>query len=209
MSETAHPDLNLTPDMATEAEVLPPLNPKRPPRFSTSRLTMIAMMAAVIAIMAQIAIPSTVPVTLQTAAMFCCIIILPPRDALPAICTYILLGAIGLPVFANFKGGFGVLLGPTGGFILGMIFGTYIGGLLLRGRYSLPRAVTACVIADAVCLILGALQFSLVMSTSVKAAFALACLPYIPFDILKLVLFLPLAHKVRSRLQKQYPRNFV
>lgn len=88
----------------------------------TRDMMYISIMTAIIAICSWISIPSTVPFTLQTLGIFTAIGILGGKRGTLAVLTYILLGAIGAPVFAGFNGGIGILLGTTGGYIIGFLF---------------------------------------------------------------------------------------
>lgn len=85
------------------------------------RLLLISMMASVTAVCAWVTIPMAVPFTLQTFAVFLTLILLGGKDGTFAIALYIAIGATGLPVFSGFKGGIGVLAGPTGGYIVGFL----------------------------------------------------------------------------------------
>ena len=91
-------------------------------QFRVVDLTYMAVCAALIAICAWITVPAAVPFTLQTFAVFCVLGLLGGKRGTVAILVYILLGAVGLPVFSGFNGGIGALLGTTGGYILGFIF---------------------------------------------------------------------------------------
>ncbi|MBR1478736.1 MAG: biotin transporter BioY [Lachnospiraceae bacterium] len=82
----------------------------------------IAIGAALMAVCSWISIPFVVPFTLQTFAVFLTVNLLGGKRGSISVLVYILLGAVGLPVFANFKGGLGALLGTTGGYIIGFLF---------------------------------------------------------------------------------------
>jgi biotin transport system substrate-specific component len=88
-------------------------------KLATVDLVYIALMTALIAICAWISIPTTVPFTLQTFGVLCAMGLLGGRRASLAVLLYLLLGAVGLPVFSGFRGGVGVLLGVTGGYLVG------------------------------------------------------------------------------------------
>ena len=90
-------------------------------KFRVVDLTYMAVGAALIAVCSWISIPSTVPFTLQTFAVFCVLSLLGGKRGTVSIVIYILLGAVGMPVFAGFTGGIGILLGTTGGYIIGFI----------------------------------------------------------------------------------------
>ena len=109
-------------------------------RFSTLDLAYIAVGAALIAICSWISIPMAVPFTLQTFAVFAILLLLGGKRGTMSILTYVIMGAIGLPVFSGFTGGVGVLLGKTGGYILGFIFTGIIFLLLTRNHKGRPAS---------------------------------------------------------------------
>ena len=92
-----------------------------PSRLRTLDLTYIALSAVLITVCAWISIPAPVPFTLQTFAVFFALLTLGGRRGMLAILTYLMMGTVGLPVFTGFHGGLGVLLGATGGYLLGFI----------------------------------------------------------------------------------------
>lgn len=157
--------------------------------FSARELCYIALFAAVIAISAQIAIPAAIPFTMQTFAVFTCIGLLGLKCGTAAICVYILLGAVGLPVFTAFQGGIGVLFSVTGGYILGFIPAALISGVLIkrfgRGVLSLSASMTVGMV---ICYFFGSLWFCILHGASFAAAFTSCVFPFVPFDIIKIAL---------------------
>ena len=101
-------------------------------KTKTRDLVFIALAAALITVCSWISIPLTVPITLQTFAIFTVVGLLGMRRGTIAVLIYILLGAVGIPVFSGFKGGIGALLGNTGGYIIGFIFSALLTGALLK-----------------------------------------------------------------------------
>lgn len=91
-------------------------------KLKTIDLAYMAVGAVLIAVCSWISIPSAVPFTLQTFAVFCVLGLLGGKRGTISIAVYILLGIIGIPVFSGFRGGFGVIIGTTGGYIVGFIF---------------------------------------------------------------------------------------
>ena len=94
------------------------------PRFRTLDLAYIALFAVLMAVCAWITIPLPKPLvqfTMQTFAMFMALTVLGGRRGLYTMLVYLLLGAVGIPVFSGFRGGIGVLLDTTGGYIIGFV----------------------------------------------------------------------------------------
>ena len=98
--------------------------------MKTKDLTKIALFVAVLTVSAYITVPFVIPFTMQTFAVFLACFMLGGVKAFVAILVYVLLGAIGLPVFPGFKGGAGALLGPTGGYIVGFLFSALVYGAI-------------------------------------------------------------------------------
>ena len=120
----------------------------------------ISLMAALICVCSWITIPSMVPFTMQTFAVFCALLLLGGKKGTAAIGLYLFMGLIGLPVFSGFRGGIAHLIGPTGGYIIGFLFSGIIYTLLeplLSGRKALRWIVLA--LSQIVCYLIGTLWF--------------------------------------------------
>lgn len=173
-------------------------------RSKTLTLTYIALSAALIAVCSWISIPTTVPFTLQTFAVCLVTALLGTKRGIFAVIVYICLGAVGFPVFSGFKGGFGVLLGTTGGYIIGFIFTALIVGLVVDklGR-SIPVMAAAMVIGIAVCYIFGTAWFMLVYTSQTGTVGLMTVLgwcvfPFIIPDIIKIVVATILADRLHK-----------
>lgn len=160
---------------------------------SVLNLVYIAMFTAVIIICSQIQIPAAVPFTLQTLAIFTAGGILGCKRGFISVLIYVLLGLIGMPVFSGFKGGAGVLFGPTGGYIIGFIFTVLIVGFFAdnfgRVVWSL---VVSMVLGLLVCYLFGTIWFVIVYNNSisgmsVSSALMMCVVPFLPFDALKIL----------------------
>ena len=88
------------------------------PKISIRDIAYIAVFTALMAVCSWISIPTAIPFTLQTMGVFLAVGLLGGKRGTLAVTAYVLLGAVGAPVFANFSGGLGVLMGQTGGYIL-------------------------------------------------------------------------------------------
>ena len=91
-------------------------------RGSTRSIAFVALTIALMGVSAWVAIPfGPVMLTLQMFALMFALLALTPRECLAAIAGYLALGAVGLPMFSGMRGGIGMLLGPTGGYLWGYV----------------------------------------------------------------------------------------
>ncbi len=165
-------------------------------------LVYVAMFAAIITICAQIQIPAAVPFTLQTLGVFTAGGMLGWKRGTLSVIVYVLLGLVGVPVFAGFTGGAAVLFGMTGGYIIGFIFTALIVGLM-RDKLGTKIWVLALsmVIGLIVCYIFGTIWFMIVYNTSsgsmnLITALGMCVVPYLPFDALKIVAAVIIVNRV-------------
>ncbi|MEZ7197610.1 biotin transporter BioY [Pseudodesulfovibrio karagichevae] len=163
-----------------------------------------ALMAALIGAGAYLIMPiGPVPVSMQPFFIFLAGYLLGPRHAVLAMGLYLLAGIIGLPVFAGGKSGLGYLLGPTGGYLIGFLGTAFLCGLARTREGGLPwlRGTLAGLAAVGVAYLTGAVWLKFVLSLTWTKAVALGVLPFIPWDMLKVVVALACArHMVRLRL---------
>ena len=169
----------------------------------TRNIALIAFMAIFIAVSSWIAIPMVVSFTMQTFAIFFALRLLGGKKGLIAIVLYILLGVIGLPVFANFKSGLGVLVGPTGGYIWGFVACALI--YMIFERFLDNKLVLYSVMFGGliICYLLGTVWFVFVMGRDGKSisfieGLLLCVVPFIIPDVIKIILANVLAEKVLS-----------
>jgi biotin transport system substrate-specific component len=173
----------------------------------TADMAYIALFAVLMAVCAWISIPMTVPFTLQTFSIFAALGILGGRRGTYAVAVYLLLGAAGLPVFSNFQGGLGVLLGTTGGYILGFLCAALLYWLLTaRLGSSLPVSVLAMVLGLMVCYAFGTAWFLVVYARTAGGVGLLTALgwcvfPFILPDLAKLTLAVLLSQRVGKYLK--------
>ncbi|MEE8721888.1 MAG: biotin transporter BioY [Eggerthellaceae bacterium] len=170
--------------------------PMKPLLDTTSRarsLAFIALAVALIAVSAWVTIPiGPIPLTLQMFAITLAILVLAPKQAIAAIACYLLLGAIGVPVFSGMRGGIGVLAGPTGGFLIGYLFGVALASVVLalfrrRGFDNLAVSILSGVIFTLVAYLCGWAQYMVVAHVGAAASFAVTVAPFIVVDLVKIV----------------------
>ncbi len=167
-------------------------------------LTYTAMFTSLIVVCSQICVPTPVPFTLQTLAVFLAGGLLGWKRGTLSVAIYILLGIAGVPVFAEFSGGLRVLLGMTGGYIIGFLFTAAAVGFMCEklGRKLWVLGVSM-IIGLAGCYLFGTVWFMLVYTQKVEpigfiSALGTCVVPYLLFDIAKIAV----AALVVNRLDK-------
>lgn len=175
---------------------------KTPPKpWTVQDITYIAVFAALIAVCSWISIPTAIPFTLQTLGVFLAVGMLGGRRGTAAVVVYLLLGAAGLPVFAGFTGGLGILLGYTGGYFLGFLLSTLLmwGLERLWGR-EMKTLAAGMLLSLPVCYACG-LGWPLLIydpaGTTLWAALGVYVLPYILPDLGKAAAALILTARLR------------
>jgi len=163
-----------------------------------------SMFGALTAIGAYIIIPlPPVPITLQTLFLNLAAALLGGSLGALSQVIYILLGVIGLPVFAGGKAGLGVLFGPTGGYLIGFVVAAYVVGKLISIKKNPGLVWTVSVMLAGMVIIyaLGILQLTMVAKLSAQKAFAVGALPFIPGDIVKIALAALVYLRVRDKIK--------
>ena len=193
-------------------------------RMKTSRLTKIALMAALLCVISPFAITfpfSPVPISLATLMLYLCIYILGRHDAVISCAIYLLIGLAGIPVFSGFTGGIGKVLGPTGGYLIGYLFLVYIGGWFVEKwshsskNGNLRKEETrsyrhlnylmqgiGMILGTAICYLFGSLWLSYQLNMNFTTALSVGVLPFVLGDILKIVVGVVVGVSVRKRLAK-------
>ncbi len=171
--------------------------------LSTHDLTLTALFTALMAVCSWISIPTAIPFTLQTFGVFVTAGLLGGRRGTLTIVIYLLLGAVGLPVFSGFTGGIGHMLGPTGGYIIGFIFTALIMWLAEHLYGKADRVLILSMIAGLiVCYAFGTAWFMTVYTKNtgeigLMTALSWCVIPYIIPDIIKIILAVILTRRLR------------
>ena len=196
------------------------------PRSSISPVTLaqVGVIIALLAVSAQVSVAiGPVPFTLQTLVVALAALVLTPAQAAAALAGYVLLGALGLPIFSLMRGGLAMIAGPTGGYLYGFILSALLGGFVRRlvagrasraaGREGAPAPVTtasrarvlagdiACaVVVVLVCYAVGTAHFMLTAHVGLAAALGTAVIPFIIPDALKCVAAILVAAALRKAI---------
>lgn len=159
-------------------------------RFSVRDLSYISLFATLIAVSGYITIPlpfSAVPVTAQTLAVILAGDLLPAGQATAGILVFLLMGAVGLPVFSGGTAGLGIIVGKTGGYLIGFIAGAALISILKGKKPGFMRLLTVNAIGGIlVVYTFGVLWLNYVTGIGISKAVIFGALPFIPGDIVKI-----------------------
>lgn len=175
------------------------------PQTNTRTLVRIALVTAVTCILAPLSIPlpfSPVPLSLTNFVLYVSIFLLGWKSATISYLVYLLLGTVGLPVFSGFAGGLGKLAGPTGGYLVGMIFLTILSGFIAERCSRKPVIIfLGMLLGSAVNYLFGTLWLCMQLHLSFLEGLMTGVVPYIVFDIIKMVIALIIGITVQKRLK--------
>lgn len=159
-----------------------------------------AMAIALLVIGAQIAIrlPGMVPISLQTLAIYVVAMTFNKNQALMMTLVYLFMGAIGLPVFANFTGGIDHLIGPSGGFLLAFSFQAYITSLIVHKGDTKFMNLIGMMVGTGICYSVGCGYFMYLRKTSFINSFLVCVLPFLVGDALKMVCALTIVRSLKK-----------
>lgn len=173
-------------------------------RWKTLDLVYIALFAVLITVCSWIAVPTSVPFTMQTFAVFAAVGVLGGRRGTLAVTVHLLMGAIGLPVLAEFTGGLGIMLGSTGGYLLGFLLSALVmwamEAALGRSKWVL---LVSMILGLAVCYGFGTAWFMVVYArqsgpVGLWTALAWCVFPYVLPDLLKIALAMSISQRLRN-----------
>lgn len=173
-------------------------------RSKTYDIVYIAVFAVIMAICSWISIPTTVPFTLQTFGVFIAVGVLGGKRGSLAVLVFIILGAIGVPVFSGMTGGVGILLGSTGGYIIGFLFSA----LVMWAMEKLPvknafTQILSMILGLVVCYAFGTVWFMVVYSRAngpvgLAAVLGWCVIPFIIPDLVKIAVAFGLSKKLKK-----------
>lgn len=153
------------------------------------KMALSALMTAALCILAPLSIPiGPVPITLSVLVICLFPYFIGARLSALAVMLYLLIGAVGLPVFSGFEGGVSKLVGPTGGYLIGYIPLVLIGGAIIEKTDKRCVHLAGLALGLIACYALGTVWLSVYLRIGIASALSKAVLPFIPFDAAKLVI---------------------
>ena len=174
-------------------------------KSNVSKITLIGVMTAITCILGPLSIPlpvTLVPISLTNLAIYFSIYVIGMKSGTLSYLIYLLIGFIGVPVFSSFTSGPAKLLGPTGGYLIGFIFMALICGYFIeKWPAKLYLHFIGMVLGTAVCYLFGTIWFIYQQGTTFTAALALCVVPFLPGDLIKIILALLAGSQIRKRLK--------
>ncbi|MCD1294229.1 BioY family transporter [Methanocella sp. CWC-04] len=171
-----------------------------PERSYVNKMVYASLFAALTAVGAWITIPlGIIPLTLQTFFVILAGGVLGSYFGGLSMIVYILLGLVGLPVFSRGQSGLGVLIGPTGGYLIGFVLCAILIGMIIK-KYQKPgymQYLIAMSLGTLMIYICGAAQLMLVAHMAPDTALLVGVLPFIPGDIIKVLVAAYIATRFR------------
>ncbi len=168
--------------------------------MDTSAMVKTGLLAALAAVAAQIAIPlpfSPIPITLQVFVPLLAGAVLGPFYGTLSMVIYVLMGAIGLPVFAKGAAGFGVVIGPMGGYLFGFIAAALIVGIIItKIGNTTGKLILAMSAGVLVIYLLGVIQLAMISSLTPVQAILAGAAPFILPDLIKAVIAATVARRI-------------
>jgi biotin transport system substrate-specific component len=173
-------------------------------KTSIKGLVYAALFGALTATGAFIVIPlPPVPITAQTFFLNTSAVLLGGQLGALSQFIYVMLGVVGMPVFAGGTAGLGVIFGPTGGYLLGFIIAAFVIGMINRMKKSagIFWNIFSMLIGMFIIYLLGSLQLSLVAKMSFHKALTIGVLPFIPGDVIKILLAAIISSRLKGRVK--------
>lgn len=173
-------------------------------KHSLYLMTACALMAALMCVVGPMSVPiGVIPVTLTNLVIYLSVYLLGMQGAFLSTLVYLLLGAVGMPVFSGMQGGLAKLVGPTGGYLIGFLFVALIGGLFMKksGGKTIPT-VLGLILGTAVLYFFGTVWFVFQTQSQVWYALTVCVFPFIPFDLGKIAIASVLGTLIRRALIK-------
>lgn len=185
-------------------------------KLSTYELVLCALCTAITCILAPLSIPlaGEVPISLATFAVLLSGILLGAKLGALSQLVYVLLGSVGVPVFAGWTGGIGITLGITGGYIIGYIPMAFIAGLLYHkfgrnesGARKYAVMFISMILATAALYLIGTAWFIAQTGLTLGASLAACVIPFLPGDIIKIAAVMLAGVPIEAAVKKSVPEN--
>lgn len=172
--------------------------------INTKDIAMIAVLTAMTCVLAPLSLPiGPVPISLTNLVIYIGLYVLGTKKETVSYFVYLLIGLVGVPVFSGFTGGPAKLVGPTGGYIIGFIPMAVIAGIAIeKGKEKRVIALLGMIVGTIICYALGTCWLAVQAHMDMKAALFAGVIPFIPGDLIKMVVAMLVGPVLRKRISK-------
>lgn len=181
-------------------------------RMNIKYMTSVALVTALLCVLAPITVPlpiSPVPISLANFVIYLFAVVIGTKKIVVSTLLYLFIGAVGVPVFSKYSAGIGYVFGPTGGYLLGFLLCAFFTGIFadfskdINTLKSKIFIFLGMVIGTVLCYAVGTfwLIYSSLKIDSFYSALAVGVLPFIPGDIVKMILCIIIAPRLKSRIK--------
>ncbi len=171
---------------------------------SVKTMTMCAIMAALMCILGPMSIPiGAVPISFTNLVIYLTVYLLGAKKGCISYLIYLLLGIAGLPVFSSYGSGIAKVAGPTGGYLIGFILLALISGIVMeKTNRNIVWSYLGMVVGTAVAYLFGTVWFVIQAQCTITYALSVCVTPFIPFDLIKMVIAIVLGRAIFAALKK-------
>jgi biotin transport system substrate-specific component len=168
--------------------------------MKTKQMTMCALFVGITAILTQISIPlGNIPLTMQIFGVVLSGLILGEKLGFISQFIYVLLGAVGMPIFSYMRGGFSMILGPSGGFILSFPILSFISGYFFRKYKNKYIIFFGIILGLIINYLIGTLFFCKIVGVNFISGLLSCVVPFVVFDLLKIILAYIIAKRINFK----------
>lgn len=170
-------------------------------KITTQQMALVAIMTALTCILAPFSLPiGPVPISLTNLVIYFSLYLLGWKLGTLSYVIYLLIGLVGVPVFSGFTAGPAKLFGPTGGYLIGFIPMAIIAGIVIDKFSQRWLQILGMIVGTAICYAFGTAWFCIQAGYTVSAALAVCVIPFIPADLIKMVIAMIIGPEIRKRL---------
>ena len=171
-------------------------------KITTYQMAVTALMAAVLCVTGPLTVPiGAIPISLANFVICLTVWLLGAKFDTLSVAIYLAIGLVGIPVFSGYGAGLAKLAGPTGGYLVGYLLLSFIGGLFIEKSKGNPVvSAVGLVLGDAACYVLGTAWFVFQMQCELSYALAVCVYPFIALDLAKIVVSCVVGALLRKRL---------
>ena len=171
-------------------------------KIATINITKTALSAAIICVLGPLSLSlpvSPVPISLGILGIFFSVYVNGWLWGTISVLIYLLIGFVGVPVFANFTSGAGKLLGPTGGYMIGYLLISLIAGYFIeKFENKILLHIIGMILGTAACYFLGTTWLMISLKMSFTAALMAGVIPFIPADVIKMAIAVAVGIPIRK-----------